>query len=180
VSDSSDKLRLRATAGAAVGKELEVTDELLIGRAAEGDGKLANDNELSREHARIARLPSGGFGIEDLGSTNGTLLNGSRVERMEPLQAGDRIELGGTTLVVQVSSPSGPATAPAPEQAPTDTAEAQASPEPAAAPEPPPARVALRVEIDIDAREARVALDEGSDEVRLVNRDGRWEIVPGD
>jgi predicted component of type VI protein secretion system len=169
MSDSSDKLRLRATAGAALGTELEVTDELMIGRTAEGPGRLADDHELSREHARIARLPSGGFGIEDLGSTNGTLLNGFRVERTEPLRAGDRIELGGTTLVVQVSSPP-----------PPEATTAAAAPEPVAAPEQPPARVALRVEIDLEAREARVALDEGSDEVRLVNRDGRWEIVPQD
>jgi pSer/pThr/pTyr-binding forkhead associated (FHA) protein len=172
MSDPPEKLRLRATAGAALGAELEVTDELVIGRAADGEGRLADDQELSREHARITRLPSGGFGIEDLGSTNGTLLNGFRIERTEQLRPGDRIELGGTTLVVQVGAVPAPP-APAAEQA-TGTADVQT------ADSEPPARVALRVEIDLEAREARVALDEGSDEVRLVNRGGRWEIVPQD
>ena len=174
MSASPDKLRLHVVTGGVLGKELEVTDELVIGRGAEGEGKLEEDTELSRLHARVARVPSGGFAIEDLGSTNGTLLNGTRVEGARPLQPGDRIELGGTTLVVDVSAPA-PAPAP-PEDAATATPAAPATP---TAPEAP-AQVALRVEIDLDAREARLALDEGSDEVRLVNRNGRWEILPTD
>jgi pSer/pThr/pTyr-binding forkhead associated (FHA) protein len=165
-----DKLRLHIVTGGEVGKALEVTDELVIGRDAEGDGRLEEDTELSRLHARVSRMPSGGFAIEDLGSTNGTLLNGTLVEGTRPLHPGDRIELGGTTLVVDVGAP-----APAP---PEETA-APAPPTTPTVPEAP-AQVALRLEIDLDAREARLALDEGSDEVKLVNRNGRWEILPGE
>jgi pSer/pThr/pTyr-binding forkhead associated (FHA) protein len=174
---SPDTLRLHILTGGTVGKELEVTDELVIGRGAEGEGRLEEDTELSRLHARVMRMPSGGFAIEDLGSTNGTLLNGARVEGTRPLQSGDRIELGGTTLVVDIGAPPTVAATPAaPEAPPTEAPPTEAPP---TAPEAP-AQVALRLEMDLAAREARLALDEGSDEVKLVNRNGRWEILPAD
>jgi pSer/pThr/pTyr-binding forkhead associated (FHA) protein len=173
MSDPTQKLRLRTTSGNAVGAEMQVTDELVIGRGADGEGRLGEDVELSRMHARVGRMSSGGFMIEDLGSTNGTFVNGVQITGSQPLSAGDRIEVGSTTLIVQVSSPA-PA-APPPE--PTASQEPTVPQEPAA-PSEIPVRVALRVEIDLTAREARLSLDEGSDEVKLVNREGRWQIVP--
>ena len=114
----SETLRLKITSGAAAGKELLVADELVIGREAPGDGMIADDVEISRQHARIARTPQDEWGVEDLGSRNGTFLNGHRIERHELLAAGDSIELGGTRMVVQVSSPAtAPAAAPEPEPA---------------------------------------------------------------
>ena len=58
-----------------------------------------------RRHARISRA-AGGF---DRGPrlTNGTFMNGRRIDEPELLSVGDRIEVGGTTLVVQVSVASG-------------------------------------------------------------------------
>ena len=102
------KLRLKITAGNAVGTEVTVDDELLIGREVPGEGKLEGDIELSRRHARIARRGEGEWEIEDLDSRNGTFVNGSRLERPALLAAGDAIEVGTTKLVVQVSAPTKP------------------------------------------------------------------------
>jgi pSer/pThr/pTyr-binding forkhead associated (FHA) protein len=118
-----ETLRLKVTAGEAAGKELSVGDELVIGREAEGDGKLGDDIEISRKHARISHTPQG-WTVEDLGSRNGTFVNGHRIDQGTLLAAGDAIEVGGTRLVVQVSAPtSAPpaapeADAPAPEPEP--------------------------------------------------------------
>jgi pSer/pThr/pTyr-binding forkhead associated (FHA) protein len=154
---ASAGLSLAVTAGNARGNEIQVQDELLIGRHAPGAGSLAGDTEISRRHARIARTREGGYAIEDLGSTNGTFVNARRIAGAERLKLGDRIEVGATTLVVQLSA---------------DT------PRPTAARAGAPPPVSLRVEIDIEKNEARLQLDEGSDTVRLVHVDGRWRIAP--
>jgi serine/threonine-protein kinase len=96
---------LRVTDGPAAGSELRVGDsELLIGRQAPGEGKLGNDIEISRRHARLTREDHG-FVIEDLGSTNGTFVNGDRISGARVLAAGDRLEMGDTKLVVEVPPP---------------------------------------------------------------------------
>jgi pSer/pThr/pTyr-binding forkhead associated (FHA) protein len=95
----SPTLVLRATGGNAAGTVITVTDEFQIGRQAPGDGKLGNDIEISRRHARITREPDGRFVIEDLGSTNGTFVNGERVTT-RPLAPHDVIEMGDTRLLV--------------------------------------------------------------------------------
>src|SRR5207245_1480962 len=63
--------------------------------------RLAEDEEISRAHARITLEPSGACEIEDLGSTNGTYVNGMRISRAEELSVGDTIEMGQTTLAVR-------------------------------------------------------------------------------
>ena len=148
--DEGPRLRLKVKAGNATGMEIVVSDEFLIGRGVEGPGRLEGDLEISREHARISNAGTG-YMVEDLGSTNGTFLYGRQVEKPEALGVGDEIEVGGTTLIVQVSAPSAampltdtpaagsavsdPAAAEAAQDAPpTETAEPQA--EPAADPEP--------------------------------------------
>jgi len=69
-------------------------NELLVGRSA-AVGLEISDESVSRRHARIRRLPDGEFMLEDLGSTNGTLVNG--VRRKECLlKAGDEIQFGKT------------------------------------------------------------------------------------
>jgi pSer/pThr/pTyr-binding forkhead associated (FHA) protein len=94
--------RLEVIAGKAVGTSIPVEDELLLGRQFDGPGMLAEDDEISRRHARIAFADaSGQFTIEDLGSTNGTFVNATRVSAPQPLAVGDTIEVGGTTLLVR-------------------------------------------------------------------------------
>jgi predicted component of type VI protein secretion system len=93
--------RLEVVAGRAIGMSILLDDELLIGRHADGAGRLADDDEISRSHARISLDRSGFCAIEDLGSTNGTFVNGLRIAGPQTLSVGDTIELGGTTLVVR-------------------------------------------------------------------------------
>lgn len=57
------------------------------------------DGEISREHARIVRR-GGYYWIEDMGSTNGTFVNGLRIFTPQLLQPGDEIQLGRTKLTV--------------------------------------------------------------------------------
>jgi pSer/pThr/pTyr-binding forkhead associated (FHA) protein len=93
-------LVMRVTGGNAAGTVISVgEDEFLIGRQAPGDGKLGNDIEISRRHARVTREADGRFLIEDLGSTNGTWVNGERVAT-QPLKPHDVIEMGDTRLLV--------------------------------------------------------------------------------
>lgn len=74
-------------------------DRLVIGRGRKADLSLA-EATISRAHAAIG-FDGRGFFVEDLGSTNGTLVNGSRVDR-QPLKSEDEIQMGklriGVTL----------------------------------------------------------------------------------
>ncbi len=190
-SEGPPKLRLKVVAGNAVGRVIEVAQELTIGRFAEGEGTLEADIEISRRHARIAGEPDGRFLIEDLGSTNGTYVNGRRLDRPTALEAGDRVELGASALVVQVSAPQ-----PTPRSSDTivpgssgeasqgeraSGPEADAAPEAAVAADPapsaPPPNLVLRIEVDLAAGRASVTLDESSEAVRLVHEDGRWRFA---
>lgn len=170
-----DKLRLKVVEGSGSGMLIEVEEELVIGRQAEGDGSLGSDIEISRRHARVSALSDGQYGIEDLGSTNGTFVNGRRIDSLVTLEPGDRIAVGASTLVVQVGrlqpTPKGSQT-----MVPT-AAEGEPSTEadPSAAASTP--SFALRIEVDVEAREAKVALDGSSEQVRLVYADGRWKIA---
>lgn len=102
-------IRMEVVAGKAAGTSIVVEDELLIGRHADGVGRLADDEEISRAHARVS-VDNGGFcAIEDLGSTNGTFVNGMRISSPQTLSIGDTLEIGANTLVVrEIPSPSEP------------------------------------------------------------------------
>jgi pSer/pThr/pTyr-binding forkhead associated (FHA) protein len=125
-----------------------------LGREA-GNDIIINDPQVSRHHARLT-LQGGTYSLEDLGSTNGTFVNGRRVTGSVVLSSGDMIGLGDTVVlavvgaaeaaVTQVSRvpPTAPAmqpvlrqTAPRPEPqslSPQAPASAQPTPPPAAAP----------------------------------------------
>jgi predicted component of type VI protein secretion system len=98
---STSVARLEVVAGKAVGMSILVEDELLIGRQTDGAGRLAEDEEISRSHARVTLDTSGFCAIEDLGSTNGTFVNGLRISGPTTVSEGDMIELGATTLAVR-------------------------------------------------------------------------------
>jgi pSer/pThr/pTyr-binding forkhead associated (FHA) protein len=71
-----------------------------IGRAEECNVRLA-DPMVSRHHALVIDS-DGEAGIEDLGSANGTYVNGRRQHGSAALQAGDIVQLGATIWVVAV------------------------------------------------------------------------------
>jgi FHA domain-containing protein len=65
----------------------------LVGRSRECDVVLADAN-VSRRHAEVRPAAAGTWTIADLGSTNGVVVNGRRIDGAQALQAGDRIALG--------------------------------------------------------------------------------------
>jgi Protein of unknown function (DUF3662)/FHA domain len=71
-----------------------------IGRSRDCDIVL-DDVGISRHHADIRPGPDG-WTVEDLGSTNGVLLNGRNVRGAEPLHPGDRVELGSTEMIFEL------------------------------------------------------------------------------
>jgi pSer/pThr/pTyr-binding forkhead associated (FHA) protein len=179
--------RLEVVAGKAVGMSILVDDELLIGRHAEGAGRLADDEEISRSHARLSLERSGFCAIEDLGSTNGTYVNGLRIKGPQTLSEGDTVEVGGTTLVVRdLPTPrSGSSVTPRPgsrARLSVPTADSQLTPTtvgpraPVASPDEEEAssKLSLQLDVDFDAREARITFADGSDPLRLVFKDGGW------
>ncbi|HEY8090570.1 MAG TPA: GGDEF domain-containing protein [Polyangiaceae bacterium] len=71
--------------------------QMVIGRGKECDVRL-DDSGASRTHARIVPVAGGTYAIEDMGSTNGTFVDGRKVERAE-LKSGDRIHIGPNIIV---------------------------------------------------------------------------------
>jgi len=169
MSDGSTYLRLEVISGNAAGATIAVEDELVIGRHADGPGRLSEDEEISRQHARISREATGEYAIEDLGSSNGTFVNGLRIQSPRLLALGDSIETGATTLVVR-EVVQRPAVAPSP------TVVSRVPVVPEAAPAGPTPPLTLELTVDLDAREARIALGEGGETVRVVLEDGVWRV----
>ena len=80
------------------GDELELdSSALLIGRGSRNDVDLGRDEFASSEHARVEPRRDGVW-LEDVGSTNGTYLNGIRLTRPKRLTAGDVVRVGETEL----------------------------------------------------------------------------------
>ena len=73
----------------ATGERIELTKDATAGRLAECDITL-NQGHASRNHARIS-FSEGAIWVEDLGSANGTFVNGSRISKRVKLETGDRL-----------------------------------------------------------------------------------------
>ena len=71
--------------------------QLTIGRGGQNDIALPTDEYASARHARFEPRQDGVW-IQDLGSTNGTYLNGTRLERPRRLTPGDVVRVGDTDL----------------------------------------------------------------------------------
>jgi pSer/pThr/pTyr-binding forkhead associated (FHA) protein len=100
---------LRVVDGRAAGTTIDLgPDPLVIGRSEADPGRLGDDPELSRRHAQISTR-DGQILVEDLGSTNGTFVNGERIAAPTPVRPGDHVEVGATKLeVLAPEAPSGP------------------------------------------------------------------------
>jgi transcriptional regulator with PAS, ATPase and Fis domain len=93
---------------------LDQIDEVLVGRGERDDVSRAGcvltlalaDPRMSQRHSRLA-MTSGGWVIEDLGSRNGTLVDGAKIERA-PIADGALIELGRTALLWRMLEPEAP------------------------------------------------------------------------
>src|SRR3989304_2769526 len=101
---------IRMTSGPRSGETVSLEEELVIGRDPSTCQLVLEDDQVSRQHARISRGAGGTWVLSDLGSTNGTWVTPSRGRRRQVtgdhvLQGGDRIEVGGTRLVYAAEAP---------------------------------------------------------------------------
>ncbi len=81
-----------------LGRHMLCDRPITIGRDEAAELALS-DGSISRKHCRVERDPeSGRYILVDLGSTNGTVINGTRVDRKVPLAAGDKIFLGASVV----------------------------------------------------------------------------------
>ena len=83
------------------GTRFRLDDELTIGRAGGCAIALPDDTFVSSLHARVFRATDGSVRIEDLGSTNGTFVNRTKVGGPVVLSAGDRVQVGNTVFEVR-------------------------------------------------------------------------------
>lgn len=93
-----DRASLVVLAGPRVGTLVRVDDgELTIGRSLRAELSL-DDDGVSRRHARIGRDDDGAW-VEDLGSRNGTFVNGVRVTGRVRLADGDKVHIGRGSIL---------------------------------------------------------------------------------
>jgi len=81
------------------GQTIDIGAEVTVGRAGGCGIVLTEDTFVSQVHARLYRQQNDTF-VEDLGSTNGTFLNGSPVASATRLRKGDRVQFGQTVVEV--------------------------------------------------------------------------------
>lgn len=103
-------MRLIIQRGPGTGREFPVAKPVVtLGRAPSND-VVVDDDEVSRQHA-VLRRQDGGYVIADMGSSNGTFVNGKRITAPQPLRVGDTIRIGRADLVLQAGAARGaPAT----------------------------------------------------------------------
>ena len=93
------RLRVGAAAGLRAGSAYDLSDGAVLGRGDMADIRL-EDTFASSQHARL--IPQGDvIVLEDLGSTNGTYLNGEPLRGPQPLHVGDSIRIGDSEFTFE-------------------------------------------------------------------------------
>jgi hypothetical protein len=93
------KLRVATAAGLRAGSAYDLSEGALLGRGETADIRL-EDTFASSQHARL--VPQGDVMVlEDLGSTNGTYLNGEPLRGPQPLHVGDTIRIGDSEFLFE-------------------------------------------------------------------------------
>ena len=117
------------------GETLELDTRVVLGRGEDCDIVL-DDEKTSRRHAALTPLPDGTVMVEDLGSTNGTFVDGSSIASATALRPGGTLTIGDTRLALAGGPP--PAGTP-----PTlgDSRAALGEPPPSSARPPTPSRI---------------------------------------
>src|SRR5436190_9549681 len=88
--------------GPRAGERIELVGELVVGR--ENADVTVNDEEVSRRHLAV-RPHEDGVELEDLGSTNGTFVDGARLSAVVVVSSTARVILGETELEIEVEEP---------------------------------------------------------------------------
>jgi predicted component of type VI protein secretion system len=88
--------------GPRAGERIELVGELVVGR--ENADVTVNDDEVSRRHLAV-RPHEDGVELEDLGSTNGTFVDGARLSAVVVVSSSARVVLGETELEIEVEEP---------------------------------------------------------------------------
>jgi pSer/pThr/pTyr-binding forkhead associated (FHA) protein len=83
--------------GLRAGSTIRVPTPTIAGREGDGGIRLDGDEFASSRHARIEPRADGVW-VEDLGSTNGTFVNGSKIATKTLVRAGDTVRIGQTEL----------------------------------------------------------------------------------
>jgi pSer/pThr/pTyr-binding forkhead associated (FHA) protein len=107
-SESAQKHSIPVMAEVHVQEDIHpiATRWMRIGRETDNDVVVRDDGFVSRYHAWIT-FERDHFWIEDLGSTNGTLLNGQLLERRELLASGDKIKIGESEMTFMLLEKTG-------------------------------------------------------------------------
>jgi pSer/pThr/pTyr-binding forkhead associated (FHA) protein len=93
-----DGVRLVVLDGPDSGREFPLTGAFAIAIGRDDTaGIVIEDEQVSRRHALLT-VSDDGARVDDLGSTNGTWVNGARIATPQPLLAGDELRVGGTRL----------------------------------------------------------------------------------
>ena len=85
--------------GPSAGLRHEVKGEVVIGRSPSCEIPL-EDSKVSRRHVKIV-IEDGQAKVTDLGSRNGTVVNGEKIEGEAVLLPGDRVQVGDTTVLYE-------------------------------------------------------------------------------
>ncbi|MEM9453720.1 MAG: ATP-binding protein [Myxococcota bacterium] len=93
-----DRAQLVHALGPRTGQRMQVHPGAVLGRDAQCE-VVVEDDGTSRRHAQLGYDPMSGFFIEDLGSRNGTFVNGVAVKRSH-LAFGDKITIGASTVLL--------------------------------------------------------------------------------
>lgn len=97
-------IHLRIVHGRPEGKRLELAEgEHIVGHGPECHIQ-PKSAWVSRQHCLI-RVRGEEVAIQDLGSSNGTLINGRRIELEQPLHNGDRLEIGPLVFELEMEEP---------------------------------------------------------------------------
>jgi hypothetical protein len=104
-------ITLKVTSGPSTGHSLELEAELVLGR--EHAGLTIPDPEISRRHA-VLRPVEGGVEVEDLGSMNGTFVDGERIRGVTTLTSPAVVRVGTSKILVEVPIAVGESTKPSP------------------------------------------------------------------
>jgi pSer/pThr/pTyr-binding forkhead associated (FHA) protein len=99
IAPRSVRLVVLASPALQQGATVEIVVPTHVGRGAENGLRLDDDDFVSSRHARLDPR-SDGLWVEDVGSTNGTYVNGARVTTARLLQSGDVVRIGQTDLQV--------------------------------------------------------------------------------